>query len=473
MSKKNKIQLLIVVAILTLGVIIISMLLQNGKSQYTYIDTELKSTQNFSYIKNQNLYHYNGVAFMQTNLQNSETTLLFSSPQLPNPNAIHWLDDQGVIISFDGSFVGSSIEKLLLDKDLTINSITETYVWFINFKTGRISLVNEAIGGVGQIAFDKKLNNAYFVPRNFPQDQTMSLYRLSIETGSTSVVNSLQIQDISYLGECKDDYICLTGRDITSSRNKGIYVINKSTGDITLSFSTRGEINPTSHPHLFMITSDESEDGGDEHDHDIEPFYGKGTIYDLVENTQTQVDYDHSDDILITQIGGEKNEFFSISNYPTVDEENSKIHYRAGKLTSKKTQTREYVLESPDGEALLNTLLIKNDGYGAGGTTLVTGLHGEQLLLFNQKSFTPNMPTVSDRGDVWKTLDTCELGEKKGTRQYYDEEKLTRLFFTDNDSLATNIRKLSACIRSNPNVFFGHNLKVSTLDPVNGRITSN
>ncbi len=147
-----------------------------------------------------------------------------------------------------------------------------------------------------------------------------------------------------------------------------------------------------------------------------------------------------------------------------------KIFYKSGASTLiKTTNVQDIPLLLNNGEVYKGGLIDKVS-YGKEGSSLITSVSGSQLL-FSSVKWIKDITQIG-KNEAQKLIDTC-LAPSGKESEYFSDTSLFKLYFTDDASLNKNINDFSNClIEANSQVLVGYNFYFGTVDPVNGRISS-
>lgn len=213
-------------------------------------------------VQGEYIYGYSGAAFYKTNIKNSEdVTVLNSGLRLPTIETSHWVGDQGILLSFtDGGVTKSLIEEALAARGERWNDETMNYVWYLNFKTNQLSLVNRFGIAGDSVVYSAQKQGVYYVGYSDvlleeEQEENAPLQFFSTTNYTSEIVekNVASPISLSYLGDCPKDsgyIVCI----IETKDDK--YVVNgigegKKTKLIDKSFDN---ITPTANPSIYIGT---------------------------------------------------------------------------------------------------------------------------------------------------------------------------------------------------------------------------
>ncbi len=476
--------------ILGLGLLLIVVMViilrpKENFEQHRLIRTHLKQDTNFARLIGSDVYAYNGLAFYKINPKTGAVEVLNSGKKLPTPGAVFWAESKGVLINFKQSFALSEVEKLLQARGLTLNEATKSYTWYIDFASGSINLVADYPVAPGLAYYSAADKGFYFIPND---DVRLSqIEHEEINTGGTSlnfysletrqiktISDDLGVVDISYLGACAEQgqKICFLGRDRDDTAKEKFYAVNQDNQKVPAAESS-GRLFATSDPSL-LISTEGSGDSEDVSDSSIEEqvTYEEtpAMLKNLKEKSLKKMGFDIGDSDIIAHFETE-GEFYLIDNsLLSVTADNKTVSYRAGKIKqggkiSSKLLPLVYGNNEPFSGGIINIA-----SYGNGGETLLTTQDNSQLLLTNRDRAN-DFPKIEQR-KAQEIVTQCAKNSAQDN-QYFGDDELFKIFFTDNQALSGNIKTFGDClVKANPAALVGYNFYFGGLDSFNGRVTS-
>lgn len=452
--------------------------------------TNLQLRQNFGYLRGPDLYAYNGAAFYKKNLANDNLTVLHSGSKLPNVSNMFWANDKGALMNFDGSFLLSRVEKTLLNNNSFVESATEGITWYMDFKTGELTQASKQPVTLRLAHYDQKANGFYFVPDYYnyqgPEVEGIDIYSenlleirfFDISRGRSKVLaRNLDLSDIKALTSCPGYKVCLIGRGIQNPQSERLYGLNEN-DQLKELINSGGRLFGTSRNDMYVavgLGEDESTDTT-EHSHDSEEHIPEDVVYSeepavlhkLQGSESIELGFDVGSSDLVTGFYGEL-EYFALTPQQSISGEDDDLdYYIAGRLDPSFSGNPE-VVEKPllfEDESSFDEGLLSAVSYSI-SDTLLTDIDGNQLL------FTPGKPETlfpADKTAAEMIVKDCSESAVK-TRDYFEEEKLFRIYFNDNDNFENNIKRFSQCLGgSDFSQVATYNFYFGALSSLNGRI---
>lgn len=473
MNKKTLAIILLVVVSIFIVVVIFS---RSDFKKYAFQETSLSSQQNFGYMQDDKLYSYNGMVFSEYNLLDGNIRVLHTGTRLPAPKKIYWAADNGVLISFKQSFIGTEVERILQQQGKTVNRTTMEYVWFLNFKTGKLQQVEQLGDDVGTGTHIPSDGLIYFTSLGTINDEFTPLISFSTDSGEVERITNLPIIDISYVGDCAQEKLCIVGRDAADKKNVQLYSMKISEQNPESVLSVQNTISPTNNPDIFVIT-DTKESGeeielasGDEHgNEDVDPVPGVLSFYNISTGARDDGLFEVSGDIISSYIDSSSGDFLIINN--ALDEDSEYLYY-SGRYKDSAVKATEYPVIY-GGEKDDTPIFISSNGQSGRGYLLLSDDQGTQVIAKHPSLEDTKLPEVKQYDDIRRITEDCpSLIGKPIEQQYFEESRIVRIFLQEDTYLQSNIQKIAQCIGKEIKNTWSYNFKISTLDPTNGRITS-
>jgi len=454
---------------LVLLLIVILLLFSRSSSlSYTTLDTRLNTHQNFGWISGENLLSFNGFSFHQTNLDSGDITVLHTGEKIPKPQELHWANSRGALITFGESFYGSLVDEELDKRNLSINSLTKRYTWYIDFKDKTVKLVSEEPILTNGAWYDETKNGFYFIedysfyanredpPKNF--SATALFYHDISTSNTTKIADNLRLTDITHIGPCGDNnyIVCVIGRSLDDLSTRQVFSVS-AVGQKT-SIKSAERLFHTSNPRYYIeLVSDEREgenfEGGD---------YGESSIviYDTVTKEDIKTGIRTTSSSVVTHINNEDIVLM-------VDDEEKEVGYYSGEVKEGGFDFTGFQILVPDnsGTALL-------DAYNSFGENrlLISTTAGIQKLVYpgNASVGYKNAEALNYEG----VLTSCHPGGDTGVVEYYEAQRLFRVFFQQNNQLDSSLKTFGDCLHKSPTKLLSEQIYIGLTSPTNGRIIS-
>lgn len=441
------------------------------------LETHLTHNKNFGYLRNDNIYAYNGIAFYKINLaENNDTTVLYRNRKLPQPEAVYWANDSGVLLSFRESFLLSRVESELDERGLELNEDTERYTWFLDFENGELELVHQDPIEPGLVVYSRDKPGFYYVPDTFTGGEIATelskpirFYNIQTDQ-STRISNALE-DSISHLDECSElnFRVCFIAKNNNNPTETAIYGVD-SEGQKTKIVQISGDIYPTNAPATFvMMHGKNTEARQTRQGHGVGADELPVSIFDATKDTRTDTGFTMDSGSSVLTYFRENDMFYMLENPLLAGDDYTE--YRAAQRTDSDeiitgTRNLTYADNTPFTGNVLDTV-----SYGSNGVSLLTTYSNSQLLFAPAGSF--ERINVLDRERAENIVTSCSEPHAQED-EYYEENRLFRVFFTYNDQFSKNVRAFSECLRNtDQSVLVGYNFYIGALDPVNGRVISN
>ncbi len=228
---------------------------------YKVTSTDLIPAAYFSTIQGNDLYSYNGLAFYKVNLDNSNNvTILRSGLKLPTPASITWAGSNGALLTFKQSFSNTIVSNALRASGLSLDKLTQAYVWYLDFGSGKLTLVNKIPVQSGKPYYDEAAKGIYYVSRT-ERIFKLTLHFFNIQTSKDELaVPDLDSAGIESLSKCSPDFkLCFIARDRSNATesSRQLYAIDSNNRKISVYDPKGGRIFATSKPDLYITTAAE------------------------------------------------------------------------------------------------------------------------------------------------------------------------------------------------------------------------
>lgn len=444
-------------------------------SDYKLIKTDFTG-QNFTYLSGSEIYAYNGLAFYKTDINTKSVTVLNSGLRLPTPSSITWAGSQGALLSFKDSFSLTAVEKALATSNTPLNELSESYVWYLDFKSGSLSVMSASPIAKKTVLFSDSANGFYYIPdlsRNRVPSAATQLIFYDVSTKAKRIVSSnLGLVSVSSVSNCSaSELACVIDSDPTSQK---LYSIDKS-GQKALVYDSKGTLYNTNSSTLFIsiprVTDAKKANSAG-------TYYGPedAYIFNSATNRTTSLKSKLQGPEINAAFDNEGN-FFIADSAPIEDVEADSVpansaepsnYYIAGHIKDDKLKTVAKPLHLTDGTVLtdnISSLL----GQGNNGTALVETLGGKQLLFGNNQSITA--PVSDSQDTVSRIIKQCNSTNVQPS-QYFNDTRTFRVYINDDDNFARSVNAFGSCMAKSPTSLVGYNYQLSGISPENGRITT-
>ena len=134
-----------VLAVLLFGFIIFKLLYDT--QTYTPPAVKLSSFPQASHaeIVGNDVYSFDGIVFSRTDMHTGVRTIVSKPVRYPDINTVWYAGEEGAFATFKGGFDSTPAEKYVYKYNLlgaSETDVSENYLWYIDFSSGDISLVN-------------------------------------------------------------------------------------------------------------------------------------------------------------------------------------------------------------------------------------------------------------------------------------------------------------------------------------------
>jgi hypothetical protein len=430
------------------------------------------SESNFSTLKDNGLLSYNGLGFFKYDTTSKQTTTLSSGLKLPQPASVYWAGDQGALMQFTSAFGSSEIDRQLIPRNIGIAEYKQ-YLWYMDFASNSLKLVGkQSISNNGAV-YSPSANGFYYVPAAPENDdaaftnQARELRFYSI-TNSTDrrVSNNVRLTDVLHVSSCPKNIgiACLVGYDGSENSQK-LLAINED-GTPRQLIDSKGRIFISNNPSLYVVAANDTTPQTHENE-TVDALSLPAELYNIADDTSVALGIRIGSEQPI--FGFENNGSFYILNNATEELKNTRLQYTVGKIVNKKAYTKTTDLTlSPNGRP--SSRLISSVGYGNNGQALVTTINDKQFIFSHRN---PSINLDEPKAElVQASVSQCAATSAKD-KQYFDNDRLYKIYFVDDASLSSNIQAFTNCIiQAQPTIFNGYSFYFGTLSPKNGRITS-
>ena len=424
------------------------------------------SSENFPLIKGDDIYAYNGLAFYKTNLYDQgEVKVLSSGTKLPSIRELFWADEVGAFLVFDDSaYVRSLTESVLSAQGKSVDKFTREYLWYFRFSDSSLHPVDTTPPTSNTSGFySSSKNGFYYLPEVDHEEggegQYPPLRFFSTKTLENSELeNTIRMQSANYMGPCVDSYIfCAIGDQGGSSVLVGYAEDGKSN---TL-LRTPGFIAGTNMANKFLKITP-TKGGGSEDSFVLmgtslfDAKTGKTVASDIKTYSRAVVVSEQSDGSLYALSTG--------SDSP----ERSTTLLSGGKTILGPTRTSGAELSVPKGESSSGSI-VGNIMYGKNGVAAFSD-ENDVTYLLSSSSTTPHI-TVQQPSVIKKAVDACTKAYGV-ENSYYDDSKLFKVYFSDDQAFTTHIKQFSDCLLKSSGAVVGYHYYFGGISPKNGRYTT-
>lgn len=469
LGRKQKRRLLFVVVILVLIFAgIYQLFLAGTKADYTIKDSGLRYSHNFGSLRGDDIYYYNGLAFLKQNLETNQINTLNTGRNLPSIDKIFWADDNGVLFNFDGSFAATIVEQKLRSRNETVNKTTQNYTWYYDFKSGDLHLVDTAPIEKSLAVYSPSEKGFYYIAgfsdriRYNPNvGITISFYDITTNTKS-QISSNLQVTDPTHLVRCVDAVksICLIARSQQNPQTKQLLQIKSGSSKELL--QTKGLILKTNQASKFVFFEPENPASNGVLD-EADILSGEGRVFDVGNDEKK------STGLLISGTGfgayfENNRNLFIIDDYlrggGVINTE--ELHYGIGK----KSWWHPAKVATIRVESKQEAQITEVSSYGNRTALLVS--YDDQQLLFSNKSQNTSVALGKD-SVLSEQVSSCAKSQS-ATSDYFKSSNEFKVYLTLNQDFEQKVAAFSSCMKQTNTT--GFNFDFVGRDPVNGRIVT-
>ena len=228
------------------------------------------SSNNQTQVVGNDIYTFDGVAFSKTDPKTGKRTVLSRPVRYPEVESVWYLGDKGALATFKGSFDSTPAEEYIYKYGLLSASettIKQNYLWYIDFPTGDITLINSDYADNKYVYYDTASQKAYILfTRNLEgYDESVASQNSSqiaeFDPSTKTIVKQTTASDIvdaSGLFSCTAGVFCVVG-----TLNDGSSTLSVSNKDGSLSQLASDKYTnflPTNDKNTFLIAKPSSGD---------------------------------------------------------------------------------------------------------------------------------------------------------------------------------------------------------------------
>lgn len=473
---------LVVLAVAGFAVLIALWLSRPDPKAYELSSTQLKSDTQFGHLSGSDIYAFNGLSFYKINTDTQAVTVLLSGRKLPTPSRIHWAGSQGILVNFKQSFYRSQVDEALQSMGLALNRDSQDYTWYLDFASGSLKLVSKLPIKADLAVFSADEQGFYYIPdysnagdfgheAGAPDPTKTPLLFYNLATGQVETVsNDLAVRDVSYIGLCSSYRLCLIDR--TAAGHKLLAV--EQTGQTKSLVDARGRLFPTNNGDLFvkldddLVIQEHARGGTNETPEDVDFDETPARLYDVRDGSEKDLGFTVGNSEIVMHLEA-SGDFYVIDNLLASPDNNTPSRYRSGVLKGDSASSKLLPLRLSDDEDFTNVPIL-GASHGGSDQSLLTGLDHTQLL-FAAKDRVGGF-SLAESSAVQAAIDSCGAAVIASS-QYFSESRLFKVYFADEPDLAQHLQTFGDCLSDNgAPVLLGYSYYFGTVDPVNGRITS-
>jgi len=446
---------------------------QKDYPEYQAIDIESASSSGFPYVSDSKLYSYNGLTFYSQELSaGSKPKVLFYKSTLPKVSSIAWAGDDGALVNFNPPLYSTSVQRELSNMGENINSSTENYTWYIDFKTGELDLFDTDKIKSGSVLYSEKEGGFYFYRYVPEQDKdikgrsamTVGFYNIkSKEYKSTS--NQVMTSQVYYLTLCGTDKFltCIVTRDDKDDKKITLSGLD-SEDKFSKLISTTTNILPTSNPDYFIVPL--------ENNNQVE-------LKRISTGASKELNLKFAEPEPIVYIGasGSTNKLpiyvldNSLSKEPNKNGENNTYLYASGELdpVSLGTSFRKY--DTYSGKDKFKERVVLNSGFSQESLTILNTFKGKSFVFAPKNSNYSYLQSL-DEAQEKKVLESCVKDPSKDL-QYVSSVREFSILIDFKLNIEEELTKFVDCLVSKDSkALSGYSFSIRLVDPATGRFVN-
>lgn len=453
---------------------VFSLLNRKSYTQHYVTKTNLKQSENFSYLDGSKILAYNGLAFYQIDLsQDNKISTLSDGQKLPTPEKVFWASDKGALMTFKSSFTYTLVEDELAKLGKKLDSVSRNYVWYYDFASGKLSLVSEDPLRAKLAAFSKKENGFYLTVEQSKGDFTKMPVLFYDLNKTVTVTDSIGYGEALNMFICPSDVggnVCVTSRNEESVGKQIVQRIDRN-GQKKTVYETEGQIFESSNPNYLLASKVEAKER-EEDPVEGDVFQGNATLVNLATNEETDLDFQTTGSSLIGNIPDDGS-FYVIDTTLASTKLNKKdgsATYTSGTINDKSVKFGSNTLLSADSTTWEGGV-INLFSYGDSGRTLVADFDGSSVVVSPDQGINP-IPIVGTE-DVKKLVGNCVKTAGLSDFQYFEDSSTFRLLLVESPTWHQQLNGFTDCVNSpSSKAMYGFNYQISLRDSSNGRLIS-
>lgn len=476
---RNRRIALMILSIFSIGVLCLIIYSVLGRKDYLQAHiqtTTLSQAENFAVMSQNTLYAYNGLAFYSQNVESGEIKVLSTGQKLPAPKRVYWAGDKGALITFDHSFLATSIYAKLQSEGLNPTEHGANTLWYMDFSTGELTLVEKTLPEEGLVTYQSQHDGFYYIINSAESDQEQLPYSpelrfFKIDTRSTAKIATIHLDAISNIQSCDPakttSDICIIGNMKNTDGLQRIYSINQF-GSMAELYNPNGRIFTTNIGGKYIVAPLAEADKKTTTTDEVETDYAKtpAKLYDTSTKRESALGFD----IETNNVSAHFVDASSFFVFGASDSNNVFQSYYSGVIDeSGKASTKSLRLKDETGTPFQQTIIgTKTSGPGSIALTLLDdGSNAFFIPTDDQVKVSP-----ADMDTAESTVKNCSE-QSGGTYEFFEDDNLFKIYLPENSTLSASIENISDClVESEGGIVASFNFYISTTSPVNGRITS-
>lgn len=424
-----------------------------------------QSTQtSFNQLNGNELYSFNGAAFMATDLTKDEPARVVQSGlKLPIASSVAWAGEKGAVMQFQGGFTYTEVERYLENSGRSLMGDYSDYVWFVDFSDGTVHLITTEPLMSDKVYYSSSDNGIYLALQT-GNDQPHNLAFYSLENKRLDFVESLpKLATVSSLSGCLDsDSVCVGATGIMQSDQPTIYQLSNSGAKAEKLISSNGTIAATGNPDIYIIQnlSENSSNTTDNQSQAANSSFEPAKTYNLKTKKYQPIKTDNSSGDVLALVTKDGSDIAFLSQdagrqYIT----NTRTIF--GNLTTSSHNLRY------DSDKDFPTIIIPLS-YGDSAKSLVADASGNLYIISPEASIKNNFKLAKE-SDAEAIIQSCKPA---GISDFAIESelKLATIYLPADDNFLENVKKISSCLDDNPLVQTSYNFSYRGLDIADGKI---
>ena len=398
---------------------------------------------------------YNGNSFYTIDLVNNNAKKVIFTPEyrLPEVSTIAWAGEKGVLLNFKSSVMYTPVYDYFVEHNLDITS-DDYATWYLDFSTGKLSLVDENILQDDTAHYSKKDNGFYYVPdlafsETDVDRNVLSFYSLESNT-STVVVDDFNVS-VQSMKDCDqpNGTICIVGRKNAEAYGKYyVFSTSKATKKLSTVYTHQGELYETPLQDTYILLSEPTD------------YQGTSTLYKKITtlNIKTNQKRDYPGNVFggSVVVGVENNKIYIIDGHNNEVVWLNDGVFNGSSSVGSITSDKSYGLD--DGISIVPSQ--------QGNKVLIASVSGNTYALSTEKL---TLPTAVSTEKSEELIGEC-LTQK--SKIYTTSERNYTILIEDDDSFSETLKKLKLCIANNPDNLVGYTYTYKGFSSVNGRIST-
>lgn len=398
---------------------------------------------------------YNGNSFYTIDTANSNAVKVVFTPEyrLPTIDTMSWAGEKGALLTFGSGIMHTPVYDYFTQHNLDTTS-DEYYTWYLDFTTGKLSLVDEFNLESDTAYYSEKDNGFYYVPNikysEIEADRnTLRFYSLHTHQSSTVVDDfNTTVQSIKQCDQ-PNATVCIVGRKKGETYGKMyIFATSKDSKKLATVYTQQGEVYQTPLKNTYILLSDPEDFDG------VGVLYKKITTFNIVTSEKheyTGTMFDRSMSI------GVKDDTLYL-----IDGENNEVVWLRSNIIPGDSQINSIASEESYnlGEGII--VVPRQDSRNI----LVASVAGDVYTLSTHNQETPVRAEATKSAEIVGECTTQYNGKPSITGSTYI------IFVEDDDSFTTNLANIQQCLAKNPSVMVGYTYSYKGTSGINGRIST-